>query len=173
MAGLTSRLEWASESDSLAASDGAGGTGDSTGATDIRSSTTIGITRGAPRFITGTIFTAEAARVVGLAGSGADSAAAPQLAAELPTEGPSGAAFTTVLVRRQDRSTATHRLRGDMQNRAGRVGFALARSAAMVMADRRGASRRAEARALAAAAADLAAAEGEDPGAEGDDNRIS
>ena len=79
----------------------------------------------------------------GLTGSVADSAAAPQLAAELPTEGPSGAAFTTVLVRRQDRSTATHRLRGDMQNRAGRVGFALARSAAMVMADRRGASRHA------------------------------
>ncbi len=148
MAARTSRSDWASESASSAALDGAGVIGDSIGITTTHFITTDGTTPEAGRFTTGAISTEEEEAFV---------------AAPTQATGPAtldAAEFTTVPAQRIGLSTETTGLLEDTLIPTVRAGPARAPSAATTMADRQRAFRHAEAPASVAEGRVLAAAEG-------------
>src|SRR5271155_5789626 len=133
MAARTSRSDWASESASSAALDGAGVIGDSIAITTTHFITTAGTTPGAGRFTTGAISTEEEEAFV---------------AAPTRATGPAtldAAEFTIVPAQRIGLSTETTGPREDTLNPAVRAGRARAPLAVTTMADRQRAFRRAEA----------------------------
>src|SRR5580692_1312153 len=149
---LTCRSDSASESVGSAALGGVGVIGDSTGITITQLSTMVGITPGAGRFTTETPTTEVEADAVDLMAGAADSATIPE---QLP-----------------DLSTEIAELPEDTPSPAIRAASAQVHSAATTMAERRGATRHAEAPASVAAEA-FTAAEAEDlaGAAAGDGNR--
>ena len=127
LAGRIFRLGLALELAGSEALAGGGGIGDLIGTTITRSITTAGTTRGAERFTTATITTAEEQ-------DGAESGAAAQ-----PTERAAG--FTTIRAKPPDPLRATVRRPADMRRLAGRAVYDRARSAATIMVESRGAIR--------------------------------
>jgi hypothetical protein len=131
---------------------------------------TIGTTRGAPHFTTGTITTEEEATAAELAATAVDLLASVAVLAPVQMQGigrsmgtPVGAVESlTVLALRLTHSVATTRLLEDTPNPAVNPGLTPAPSAATTMADKPGPIRHAAAQAWAAVdsrvAADLAAA---------------
>ena len=138
MAARTSRSETASESVGGEDLGGAGGIGDSIGITVMQRMATTGTTRGAIRFSTEAIIIEEEASVALLPSCVAEDLAPAVL-------------FTTARAEPPGPSTEIPGLPEDTRNPAVRAASARVPSAATIMADRKGAFRRAEAPVLVAA----------------------
>ena len=138
MTARSSFSEMALASDILAATGGAGTTGDAIGITTMRFTTTGGITRQAGRFITATdSIEANAHGVI---------TTVPKERHGLPAEiAKVGAVLTTVSKERLSLSAGTAGLPAAMPSLAARAAFAPALSAVSVLAARNGVFRRAEA----------------------------
>lgn len=152
MAVRTSRSGLASESAFSAASDGAGGTGDTIGVAATRSTGAAGITPEAPRFTTETLSIEAAERVEDSPARAAVMAARVELSRLGPTEAQEGSGALTEArpgalppASQPDHLTEIPRLHEDTRRPLDKAEYGRARSAVTLRAGRPEAFRRAEA----------------------------
>lgn len=158
MAAHTYHLDWVSELGITAALAGVGIIGDSIGTTGMRLLAAAGITRGAPRFTIAAIPSEAETHAPASTTAAAELLPGTTDRTGLPTPAPRGAvARPTAPALQPGHSTETPRLLAVMRNLAASPASARGPTAVTTTVDRQGATRRAEAPALAA----LAAAVGE------------